>query len=162
MMSPHTYSYAAPFYPINQSCDRNDENQGPEVPCTARPPPPPLEVAPYRSSKRVWQKNFMDGLGAPDLPIMGFYARRLVHSDCVWDEDELMHLSRTFVWQASERGEKSSALLAAFAAEVCRVFHVAPWAGTAESFRNCLWNVIRETFAASWHFNVSFLETSIR
>jgi hypothetical protein len=101
----------------------------------------------------------MDGLEAPDLPIMGYYARRLVHCNCTWDEDELMHLSRAFVWSASGRGdsERSTNLLAAFASEVHHMFHIAPWTRTDETFRRCLWDVVRETFVSSWHFEVSCL-----
>ena len=153
MMSAHVYSYAAPFYAVNQSRDRDNKNQKHEVPL--RPPPPPLQVAPYRSLQRMWKKHFMNGLEAPDLPIMGYHARRLVHCNCTWDEDELMHLSRAFVWRASGCGERSTNLLAAFASEVHQAFHIAPWMGTRENFRRCLWNVIRETFVSSWHFEVS-------
>ena len=156
MMSPHTYSYAASFYPVNQSSNRNDENQQHKNLCRQPPlaPPSPLEVAPYRSLQRMWKKQFMDGSEAPDLPIMGFYARRLVHCNCIWDEDELMHLSRAFVWRAKGRGERPTDPLAAFASQVHHVFHIAPWTGTDENFRLCLWDVVRETFVSSWHFEV--------
>ena len=159
MMSSHAYSYAAPFYAVNQSPDRDNKNQkhGDFSRQPLRPPPPPLEVAPYRSSQRMWKKHFMDGLDAPDLPIMGYHARRLVHCNCTWDEDELMHLSRAFVWRASERGERSTNLLASFASEVHQVFHTTPWMGTDENFRRCLWVVVRETFVSCWHFKVCCL-----
>lgn len=153
MMSAHSYSYAAPFYPVNQSGNRDDGNQKHKDP--DRPPllpfPPPLEVAPYRSLERTWKKHFTDGLKAPDLPIMGFYARRLVHCGCEWDEDELMCLSRALVWRASERGENPTEPLAAFASQVYQVFHVAPWTGVDENFRRCLWDAVRETFMSSWY-----------
>ena len=84
------------------------------------------------------KKHFIDGLEAPDLPIMGYHARRLVHCDCTWDEDELMHLSRAFVWRASERGERSTNLLAAFASGVHQAFHIASWMRTDENFRRCV------------------------
>ena len=58
-----------------------------------RPPPPPIEVAPYRSLKRVWKNHFTDGLEALDIPIMRSHARRLVHCNCTWDEDTSRVLS---------------------------------------------------------------------
>ena len=161
MMSAHAYSYAAPFYGVNQSRDRDNKNQKheelPRQPLC--PPPPPLEVAPYRSLQRMWKRHFMDGLEAQDLPIMGYHARRLVYCNCTWDEDELMHLSRAFVWHASGCGERPTSLLAAFASEVHQVFHIAPWTGT--NFRRCMWDVVRETFVSSWHFEVSRLLHSL-
>jgi hypothetical protein len=66
-----------------------------------------------------------------------------------------MHLSRAFVWSASGRGERPTSPLAAFASEVHQVFHIARWMGTDENFRRCLWDVVRETFVSSWHFEVS-------
>ena len=160
MMSSHAYSYAAPFYAVNQSQtpDGGNKNQNHKgfSRQPLRPPPPPLEVAPYRSLKRVWKKHFTDGLEALDIPIMGSHARRLVHCNCTWDEDELMHLSRAFLWCASGCGGRSTNLLAAFASEVYQVFHITPWMGTEENFRCCLWDVVRETFVSSWHFEVSF------
>lgn len=157
MMSADTYPYAAPFFAVNQAHNRDHENQRYKDVCRqpSRPPPPPLEVAPYRSLQRMWNKHFTDGLEAPDLPIMGFYARKLVHCNCVWDEDELLHLSRAFVWRASERGERPTDPLAAFASEVHRVFSIAPWMRTDENFRRCLWAIACETFVSSWHFKVS-------
>ena len=158
MMSSHTYSYAAPFFAVNQSRDGDNKNQKHEElsrQSLRPPPPPPLEVALYRSLKRVWKNHFTDGLEASDLPIMAYQARRLVHCNCTWDEDELMHLSRAFVWCASGRGERPTNLLAAFASEVYQVFHITPWMGTEENFRRCLWDVVRETFVSSWHFEVS-------
>jgi hypothetical protein len=163
MMSAHAYSYAAPFYAVNQSRDRDNKNQKHEELSRQplRPPPPPLEVAPYRSLRRMWKKHFVDGLEAPDLSIMGYHARRLAHSNYTWDEDELMHLSRAFVWRALGRGKRPTNVLAAFASEVHRVFHIAPWMGTDENFRRCLWDVVRETFVSSWHFEVSCLFDSL-
>ena len=159
MMSAHAYSYAAPFYPVNQCRDRGNKNQKHEELFRQPlcPPPPPLEVAPYRSLQRMWRKHFMDGSEAPNLPIMGYHARRLVRCNCTWDDDELMHLSRAFVWRASGRGERPTNLLAAFASEVLQVFHIVPWMGTDENFRRCLWDVVRETFVSSWHFEVNCL-----
>ena len=163
MMSAHAYPYAAPFYGVNQSRDRDNKNQKheelPRQPL--RPPPPPLEVAPYRSLQRMWKKHFMDGLEAQDLPIMGYHARRLVYCNCTWDEDEFMHLSRAFVWHASGCGERPTNLLATFASEVHQVFHIAPWTRTDENFRRCMWDVVRETFVSSWHFEVSRLLHSL-
>ena len=163
MMSAHAYSYAAPFYAVNRSRDRDNKNQKHEELSRQhlRPPPPPLEVAAYRSLQRMWKKHFMDGLEAPDLPIMAYHARRLVYCNCTWDEDELMHLSRAFVWRASGRGERPTYLLAAFASEVHQAFHIAPWMGTDENFRRCLWDVVRETFVSCWHFEVSCLFHSL-
>ena len=158
MMSSHAYSYAAPFYAVNQSRDRDNKNQKHEEFSRQRLRlPPPLEVAPYHSLQRKWKKHFTDGLEARDLPIMGYHARRLVHCNCTWDEDELMHLSRAFVWRASGRGERSTNILAAFASEVNQVFRIAPWMRTDENFRRCLWSVVREAFVSSWHFEVGYL-----
>ncbi|KAF8817135.1 hypothetical protein BYT27DRAFT_7204962 [Phlegmacium glaucopus] len=67
-----------------------------------------------------------------------------------------MHLSRAFVWRASACGERPTDPLAAFATEVHRIFHRAPWTGTAEDFRRCLWGVVHETFVSSWQFEVSY------
>jgi hypothetical protein len=158
MMSSHAYSYAAPFYAVNRSRNQDNKNQKREVfsrKPLRRPLPPPLEIAPYRSSQRMWKKHFTDGSEARDLLIMGYHARRLVHCNCTWDEDELTHLSRAFVWRASGCGERSTYLLATFASEVRQVFRIAPWMGTDESFRRCLWDVVRETFVLNWHFEVS-------
>ena len=158
MMSSHAYSYAAPFYSVNQRRDQVNKNQKHEdfSRKSLRPPPPPLEIAPYRSLQRIWNKHFMGGSEAPDLAIMGYHARRLVHCNCTWDEDELMHLSRAFVWRASGRNERPTNLLAAFASEVHQVFHIyTPWTGTDENFRCCLWHVVREIFVSSWHFEVN-------
>ena len=155
MMSPHTYSYAAPFYGVNQSHIGDDENQRQkDIYRQLSRPPPPLEVAPYRPLQRMWEKDLTEGLEAPDLTIMGFYARKLVHCDCPWDEDELMHLSRAFVWRASKSGERPTDRFAAFASEVRRVF-CGPWTRTDDNFRRCVWDVVRETFVSSWHFEVS-------
>lgn len=161
MISPYTYSYGAPFYPVNQSGNQEDKNQKNKDGQPSRPPPPPLEVALYRPLQRVWDKHFNDGLQALDLPIMNFHARRLVHCNCIiWDEDELMHLSRSFVWRASRHGEKSTELLATFASEVRGVFHVPPWMGVDQDFQRCLWDVVRETFVSSWHFEVRFCSSA--
>ncbi|KAF8812043.1 hypothetical protein BYT27DRAFT_7088129, partial [Phlegmacium glaucopus] len=106
--------------------------------------------------KGKWTKHFHDGLEAPDLPTMSSYARRLVHFDCIWDEDELMHLSCAFVWRASKCGQRPTDLLAAFASEVHRIFHIAPpWTETSENFERCLWDIVRETFLSNWHFKTS-------
>ena len=163
MMSAHAYSYAAPFYAVNQCRDQNNKNQKHHEELSRqplRPPPPPLEVAPYRSLQRSWKTHFVDGLEAPDLSIMSYHARRLVYCNCTWDEDELMHLSRAFVWRASKH-ERPTNLLAAFASEVHRVFHIVPWMRTDENFRCCLWGVVRETFVSNWHFQVSCLFHSL-
>ena len=58
-----------------------------------RPPLPPIEVAPYRSLKRVWKNHFTDGLEASVIPIMRSHARGLVHCNCTWDEDTSRVLS---------------------------------------------------------------------
>ena len=154
MMSAHAYSYAAPFFAVNRSRNRDNGKCEDLYQQPLRPPPPPLEVAPYRSLQRIWRKHFNDGLEAPDLAIMGFHARRLVHCNCTWDEDELMHLSRAFMWRAMGRGEKPTEPLAVFASEVHRLFQITPWMGTDEHFRCCMWDVVRETFVSSWHFEV--------
>ena len=68
---------------VNQSQTPDGDNKHKEFSRQPlRPPPPPLEVAPYRpyrSLKRVWKNHFTDGLEASDIPIMRSHARRLVH-----------------------------------------------------------------------------------
>ena len=153
MMSPHARPYAAPFYPVNQSRNGDDENQRQkDIYRQLSRPPPPLEVAPYRPLQRMWEKDFTNGLEGPD---MGFHARKLVQCDLIWDEDELMHLSRAFVWRASSPGQRPTDRFAAFASEVRRVFCTVPWMETDKDFQRCVWNVVRETFVSSWYFEVS-------
>ena len=153
MMSAHTYSYSAPFYAVSLSLNLNDERQKSKD--VRRQPPPPLEVASYRRLHKLWKQYFDEGSRASDLASMGYYARKLFQCNNIWDEDELMHLSRALMWGASERGESATELLAAFASEVYRAFLIAPWAGTHECFQRCVVYVLWKTFGLCWNFEVS-------